>query len=90
MELQEIKDQLKEIIETRLNIDTSDLDVNDDSGLFDEDAWGIDSVDVLDLVLGIEQVFGVSIKQDEEVNEHFASINTLSSYIQQDMLKKAS
>jgi acyl carrier protein len=79
--LEQVRQGLKDMIKERLDIDHEELGVNDDSMLFDEDAWGIDSVDVLDLVLGIEEVFGVSIKQDESVKKSFQSINTLAAYI---------
>ncbi len=79
--LNNVKEKIKVMIKDRLEIDASELDVTDDSPLFDEDAWGIDSVDVLDLVLGLEQEFGVTVKQDESVQKHFHSLNTLANYI---------
>ena len=80
-ELNEIKQQLKDMLKERLDIDYEELGVDNKSPLFDEDAWGIDSIDLLDVVLGIEQIFGVTIKQGEGVKQHFQSINTLSEYI---------
>lgn len=85
MNQEEIKSQLRNIIETRLDIDVAGLEVDDDSGLFDDSAWGIDSIDVLDIVLGIDQVFGVKIRQDDDVARHFESINTLSAYIHEQL-----
>ncbi len=82
MELDDIKTTLKQIFAERLMMEMDQLDVSDDAGLFDEDGWGIDSVDVLDLVLGIEKHFGVRIAQDDAVKEHFRSLNTLAAYIQ--------
>lgn len=81
MELDDIKTTLKQIFAERLMMEMDQLDVSDDAGLFDEDGWGIDSVDVLDLVLGIEKHFGVRIAQDDAVKEHFRSLNTLAAYI---------
>ena len=82
MELEQIKTTLKQIFAERLMMEVDELDVSDDAGLFDEDGWGIDSVDVLDLVLGIEKHFGVRIAQDDAVKEHFRTLNTLAAYIQ--------
>jgi acyl carrier protein len=81
MDLEQVRIGLKTMIKDRLDIDADEIGVNDDSLLFDEKAWGIDSVDVLDLVLGIEEVFGVSIKQDESVQKNFTSINTLAAFV---------
>lgn len=82
MEREQIKTTLKQIFAERLMMEMDQLDVSDDAGLFDEDGWGIDSVDVLDLVLGIEKHFGVRIAQDDAVKEHFRSLNSLAAYIE--------
>lgn len=81
MELNEIKQELKKIFEERLNIDVKKLDLPDDASLFADDGWGIDSVDVIDLVLGIEKSFGLRLEQDAEVQKHFESLDTLATYI---------
>jgi acyl carrier protein len=81
MELEQTRQALKRIIEERLGIRLAEVKAGDDDELFDEEGWGIDSVDVLDLVLGIEKTFGVRLKQDNEVQKHFRSINTLAAFI---------
>jgi len=83
MELNEIAKEIRNIILTRLDLDLDGDEPADDASLFED--WGIDSVDVLDLVLGIEQVFSVKIKQDEEIEKHFFSIATLAEYISEEM-----
>lgn len=89
MELEQVKQELKKIFQERLRIDVASMNVGDDAGLFDENGWGIDSVDVLDLVLGIEKTFGVRIQQDGEVQQHFATLNTLARYIAQQQQARA-
>ena len=80
MELTQIKAQLRDILKNRLDLVLDGPEPNDDGNLFNE--WGIDSVDVLDLVLAIEQEFGVKIKQgDDNVNAHFENITRLATYI---------
>ncbi len=81
MQIEEIKEEIKNIFADRLNMDLSNITAGDDDGLF-EDGWGIDSIDVIDIVLGVEQKFGVKLSQDEEVQEHFRTLNTLATYIQ--------
>jgi acyl carrier protein len=85
MNLQQIKTSLKDILVDRLAIDLAEVDSSDDAGLFDDKGWGIDSIDVLDLVLGVEKSFGVRIDQDEDIKIHFQSIETLAAYIQSQM-----
>ncbi len=61
-------------------MDLAGITASDDDGLF-EDGWGIDSIDVIDIVLGVEQKFGVKLGQDEEIQGHFRTLNTLAAYI---------
>lgn len=80
MSIENIKTQLRDILKNRLNVMVSGPEPDDEANLFNE--WGIDSVDVLDLVLAIEQEFGVKIKQgDDNVNENFENIAKLAAYI---------
>lgn len=80
MTIDEVKTQLKAIFEERLEMDLAEVDASDADALFG-DGWGIDSVDVIDIVLGVEQTFNVKIKQDEDVEQHFASLNALAAHI---------
>lgn len=87
MELDQIKQEIKKIFAERLNINVAKFNVDDDAGLFADDGWGIDSVDVIDLVLGIEKSFGIRLAQDAEVQKHFKSLNTLAAYLQSRQLE---
>lgn len=81
MEIEHIKQEIKTIFVERLNINVAKSNL-DDAGLFADDGWAIDSVDVIDLVLGIEKTFGIRLEQDAEVQRHFKSLNTLAAYLQ--------
>lgn len=88
MELDEIKAQLRDILKNRLDLVLDGPEPDDNGNLFTE--WGIDSVDVLDLVLAIEQEFGVKIKQgDDSVNANFENISKLATYIESRMPETA-
>ena len=82
MQLDQIKATLLNILAERLSLDDGSVDSPETASLFDDDGWGIDSVDVLDLVLGIEKSFGVRIEQDEDVKRAFQSVTSLAEYIQ--------
>lgn len=82
MTIDEIKNELKNIFAKRLDMDLSEIEASDDDALFG-DEWGIDSVDVIDIVLGVEQTFKVKIKQDEDVEKHFASLNALAAHVKE-------
>ena len=89
MQIEQIKTELKNIFADRLNMDLAAIDAGDDDGLFDPEGWNIDSIDVIDIVLGVEQTFGVKLKQDEEVQTHFRTLNTLAEHIGQLLAAKA-
>ena len=84
MSIETVKRQVREIIKNRLDLVIEGPEPDDSGNLFED--WGIDSVDVIDLVLAIEQQFGVKIKQtDDDVSKHFENINTLSEHIYNNM-----
>lgn len=88
MDLDQIKVQLRDILINRLDLVLDGPEPDDNGNLFND--WGIDSVDVLDLVLAIEQEFGVKIKQgDDNVNANFENINKLAAYIDSRMTETA-
>jgi acyl carrier protein len=73
--------RVKELIIERLQLEgmTPD-DIEDGAPLFGE-GLGLDSIDALELVIGIEKAFGVRI-QDEEVGaKAFASVDALAEFL---------
>jgi acyl carrier protein len=77
-----IQSQLKRIIVETLNLeDVRPEDIQDDQSLFDT-GLGLDSIDVLELVVRIEKEFGVKIENSEAAKKALQSVNTLAAYIQ--------
>jgi acyl carrier protein len=74
--------QVKDLIVRRLKLDIDPATIENDAPLFG-DGLGLDSIDALELVLGLEQEFGIKV-QDEEVGvKAFASVNALCDFIEQ-------
>lgn len=75
--------KIKELIIERLQLDgVSPEDIEDGAPLFG-DGLGLDSIDALELVIGIEKTFGVRI-QDEEVGaKAFASVDALVQFLKE-------
>ncbi|MDD5564186.1 MAG: phosphopantetheine-binding protein [Thermoanaerobaculaceae bacterium] len=73
--------KVKQLIIDRLQLDgVAPGDIDDAAPLFG-DGLGLDSIDALELVIGIEKVFGVRI-QDEEVGaKALASVNALVEFM---------
>lgn len=72
---------VKELIIERLQLEGMAPDEIDDAAPLFGDGLGLDSIDALELVIGIEKTFGVRI-QDEEVGaKAFASVNALVDFL---------
>ena len=81
MNRDELKRQLKELLITGLRLqDVAPAGIADDQPIF-VDGLGLDSIDALELVVLIEEHFGVAIPDEEVGKKAFASINALSEYI---------
>lgn len=87
--VEEIISELKvKIIATLGLLDVTPGDMKDDDPLVGGDT-GIDSIDVLELVMMIEKDYGVKIESKELGAKVFASVRTLASYILQAKKPKA-
>ncbi len=79
----ELKPRVKALIVRQLKLEIDPASIRDDAPLFGDAAegLGLDSIDALELVLGVEKEFGIKV-QDEEVGvKAFASVNTLCDFI---------
>jgi acyl carrier protein len=76
------------IIQTLGLIDVKPEDIKDDAQLVGGDT-GIDSIDVLELVMMIEKDYGVKIESKELGAKVFASVRALSTYIFESRQQKA-
>ncbi len=78
-----LKEELKDMIITTLNLeDIKTSDIKDDEALFG-DGLGLDSVDALELSLAISKKYNVVIdKKVDNVREIFANIENLANFIQ--------
>jgi len=76
----DLKDRIKRLIVERLKLETDPSEIGDDEPLFGE-GLGLDSIDALELVLGLEQEFGVKIEDEEVGGEALASVNALAAFV---------
>lgn len=76
-----LKLEIKKLIIDRLRLEgMKPEDIQDDAPLFGE-GLGLDSIDSLELVLGIEQRFGVKIQDEELGQKVLASVNALARFV---------
>lgn len=74
--------RVKDLIVRRLKLDIDPTSIQDDAPLFGE-GLGLDSIDALELVLGLEQEFGIKVEDEEVGVKAFASVNALVDFIEQ-------
>jgi len=77
----ELKSRIKAILVDRLKLDRAPESIGDDEALFGPEGLGLDSIDALELVLGVEQEFGVKIENEEVGMEALSSVSGLADFI---------
>lgn len=78
----ELKERLKRLIVERLKLEMDPGEIGDADPLFGE-GLGLDSIDALELVLGLEQEFGVKIEDEEVGGEALASVDALADFVRE-------
>ncbi len=77
----DLKPRVKAMIIERLKLEGMTPDQIEDQAPLFGDGLGLDSIDALELVLGIEQVFGVKIEDEAAGLKAFRSVEALAAYI---------
>lgn len=75
--------KVKDLIISRLKLEgIKPEEIGDESPLFG-DGLGLDSIDALELVLAIEQTFGVRIEDEEVGRRALGSVSALCGFLQE-------
>ena len=82
MTKEDLAPRVKDLIVRRLKLDIDPTTIQNDAPLFGE-GLGLDSIDALELVLGLEQEFGIKVEDEEVGVKAFASVNALVDFIEQ-------
>ena len=56
-------------------------EIRDDLPLFGPEGLGLDSIDALELVVGLEKHFGVKVPNSEAAKHALATVNSLHDYV---------
>ena len=75
-----LKEEIKQAIVRSLRLPIAPESIEDGVSLFG-DGLGLDSIDVLELVLEIERTFGVSITDEETGNKVLRLVDSIAEYI---------
>lgn len=83
MNLEELKQQLKnQIIEALRLQDVKPADIDDQAPLFGE-GLGLDSIDSLELMVLLERNYGIRITDAREGKKVMSSVDSMARYIQE-------
>ncbi len=77
----QLKQQIKEMIVERLFLDADPDAMADDEKLMEN--YDIDSVNLFEIVVGLEEQFGISFEDEDFSVDLFATVNNLAEYVEQ-------
>jgi len=78
----DLKKEIKEKLIEQLNlVDVTPEDIDDDSPLFGE-GLGLDSIDALEIIVLLDNDYGIRLTNPEQGKEVFYSVNTLVDFIE--------
>ena len=84
----QLKSDIKHAIVRSLRLPIAPADIGDSTPLFGE-GLGLDSIDVLELVLEIERSFGVTIGDEQTGMKVLGSVDTIASFIVSERSKRS-
>jgi acyl carrier protein len=80
--MNEIAQRIRVLLATRLKLAKAVEEITDDTPLFGPTGLGLDSIDALELVLGLEKEFGVGIEDRATAMKVLASIRSIAEFVQ--------
>jgi acyl carrier protein len=80
--MNEMVQRVRNLLSTRLKLAKAVDEITDDTPLFGPGGLGLDSIDALELVLGLEKEFGVVIQDRAVAVQVLTSIRTIAEFIQ--------
>jgi acyl carrier protein len=80
--MNELKTEIKHAIVRALRLPMQPDEIQDDVPLFGPDGLGLDSIDVLELVLELERSFGVKITDEATGAKVLRSVDVIAEYIE--------
>ena len=77
----ELHTRIKEVMVEELMLQVQPQDIGDDTPIFGPEGLGLDSVDVLQLVIALEKNFGLKISEGEAAKEILRTVTTIGEAI---------
>lgn len=77
----ELHTRIKEMLVNSLMLKIAPGEIGDDTPLFAPEGLGLDSIDALELAVGLEKNFGVPTPNAEVAREAFHSVRTIAEFV---------
>lgn len=81
-----IEQRIKELIVERLFLKIKPEEIADDTPIME--ALGVDSVSVFEIVVGLEEVYGISFEDEEFKIETFRTPKSIAEYVRRKLEAK--
>ncbi len=78
--MDDLKSQIKRMIVERLFLNVNPEDIADDVSLME--TYGIDSVALFELVIGLEEDFGVAMEDVDFQIDTFKTVNSIAAFVE--------
>lgn len=86
--MEQLINDLKLQIKEALNLEELSLeDFDENAPLFGEEGIGLDSIDVLEIIVLLEKRYGIRLANPKEGKAIFHSIKTIAEYVQKNRKK---
>jgi len=81
--MEQLITDLKQQIKEALNLEELSLeDFDTDAPLFGNEGIGLDSIDVLEIIVLLEKEYGIRLANPKEGKAIFKSVRTIAEYVQ--------
>jgi len=75
----QLKDQIKDMIVERLFLNVAPADIPDAANLME--AYNIDSVNLFEIVVGLEEEFGLTLEDTDFSTETFSTVDNIAAFV---------
>ncbi|MGH8048666.1 MAG: acyl carrier protein [Chthoniobacterales bacterium] len=79
----ELNARIKQMMVTSLMLKMAPEEIGDETPLFAPEGLGLDSIDALELAVGLEKNFGVATPNADVARTAFLNVNSIAGFIRQ-------
>ncbi|MEK6790625.1 MAG: phosphopantetheine-binding protein [Deltaproteobacteria bacterium] len=77
----DLKKEIKQMLVRRLKLKMEPDAIKDDAPLFGDSGVGLDSIDALELVVGLQKEYNVVIGDKSVAEKALATVNTIAEFV---------